>query len=244
MENSSQPNKFYITVGIITIFVLFSIIMYILYDIVKEKQKYIDMYKQSQSELQVIKNKDGTETAKNESISGVDIKDFVNAIFKDSAMIELQQLVKENNRNIKKGGSATNFGTQTTIDKSSTTYVTYENDSFPIYTSNYKDKWIDYTILASKDSIKLNQKIFNKYSLVVGREKVKVDGKLFKQWKPYSYVTNHNPYTSTETLKSYQVELDKPKRLGLGVNLGYSLTPVGLLPSIGIGLNYNVIELK
>jgi len=86
----------------------------------------------------------------------------------------------------------------------------------------------------------LNLKVKNRYDIVIGFEKTK----MFKPKKPYVIVTNHNPYSMTKDLRTYQVKGYEPKRFGIGLNAGYG---IGLdlkpQPYIGVGLNFNIIEL-
>ena len=42
--------------------------------------------------------------------------------------------------------------------------------------------------------------------------------------------------TVTQTLRG------KPKRWGVGIHAGYGMTPRGLQPYIGVGLNYNILD--
>jgi len=193
------------------------------------------------SELEISENKLGEEVAKREIIQTNNIKDFLQLqVGQDSILMELQGLVKEYKKILNKGGSATIYEGETNIDKSSITNITYNNDSLPIYNSVFNDEWINYSIISKKDSTNLSLKVKNKYDIVIGFERTKI----FKPKKPYVIVTNHNPYSMTKDLRTYQVKGYKPKRFGIGlstgIGIGLNLKPQ---PYIGLGLNYSIIEL-
>ena len=74
------------------------------------------------------------------------------------------------------------------------------------------------------------------------------DGKWYT-WnrKMYAEVTNYNPYTTIITMKAYSVKAPKKKRLGIGVNVSYGIplnVPLRTAFIVGVGLQYNIIELK
>jgi len=182
------------------------------------------------SKLEISKNKLGQEVAKREVIETYNTKMFTRMELQDSTLKDLQKLVKDNRNLIKNFGSATILEGETTIDNSTITNIYQDKDSNVLYKSKFNNEWIDYTIMARKDTTSLNLKFTNKYDIVLGYEK---QG-LFKKRKPYANVTNHNPYTKTKELRTYQVK-QKPQRFTLGVQAGYGITKGGLSPYVGIG---------
>ena len=53
--------------------------------------------------------------------------------------------------------------------------------------------------------------------------------------------SDKNPYTKVKSLQNIVIQ-DKPKRFGIGLQVGYGLTVNGLSPTISIGINYNLIK--
>ena len=91
----------------------------------------------------------------------------------------------------------------------------------------------------NKDSTHFDLKITNKYSVIVGEE-----GKR-KKARPFVDVINYNPYSSTDTLRTYQVSMKKqrPKRFGIGINGGVTLnSSLKIKPYVGVGLSYNFVR--
>jgi hypothetical protein len=53
-------------------------------------------------------------------------------------------------------------------------------------------------------------------------------------------VTSDNPHFIVSEIRSLKVEVPKPKKLGIGFQIGYGVTKQGLSPVISVGLNYNL----
>lgn len=189
------------------------------------------------SKLELSENKLGQEVAKREIIETYNTKMFTRMELQDSTLKDLQKLVKDNRKLIKNSGSATILEGETIIDNSTITNIYQDKDSNVVYKSTFKNEWIDYTIMAKKDTTSLNLKFINKYDIVLGYEK---QG-LFKKKKPYANVTNHNPYTKTKELRTYQVK-QKPQRFTLGLQAGYGITTDGLRGYIGVGGGLTLIK--
>jgi len=215
-----------------------SILLYILLSV--KTSRYNDMsnvVSAVNSEISRYRDKYNREVTKREAIETTDINNFLRFKTTDSLILELQNTVNDFKKEIKRGGSATVFEGETNIDKSSVTNVFYK-DSNAVYTTLYNDKWVDYNIVATKDSTLLNFKVKNKYSVVIGREKIS----LFKSL-PYAKVTNYNPYSSVKDTRTYRIKL-KDKKIGIGPNVSYGITS-DFTPKIyiGVGLQYNIIKL-
>jgi hypothetical protein len=64
--------------------------------------------------------------------------------------------------------------------------------------------------------------------------------------KPFVNVTTPNSYIDVISIKSYSTDVSKPKRIGIGAQVGYGISlnkePV-LAPYIGLGISYNFIRL-
>lgn len=189
------------------------------------------------SKLELSKNKLGQEVAKREIIETYNTKMFTRMELQDSTLKDLQKLVKDNRKLIKNSGSATILEGETIIDNSTITNIYQDKDSNVVYKSAFKNEWIDYTIMAKKDTTSLNLKFTNKYDIVLGYEK---QG-FFKKKKAYANVTNHNPYTKTKELRTYQVK-QKPQRFTIGLQVGYGITTDGLRGYIGVGGGLTLIK--
>ena len=188
------------------------------------------------------KTKDSLNHAKIQVIKTQRINDFLELENKDSLILELKKEVKKHKKNITTGGnSITIFETNTNIKNSSKTKIVSDTlKNYPKYKSNINiDDWVIGNVFANKDSTKINLKIKNAYSVVIGSEK---QG-LFKKTKPYVEVINKNPFSETKSLRTYQVSLPKQKRFSLGISVNYGIGKgFEFQPFIGIGIQYNLIR--
>lgn len=89
---------------------------------------------------------------------------------------------------------------------------------------------------------RVNLQVHDKLNIV---HKKDADGRMFVE------ITNENPFSKIESLRSYYKTEDKPKilannkpkRFSVGPNLSYGLNYKGeFLPYLGIGVQYNVIR--
>lgn len=213
--------------------------------------------------LNSYKTKDGTQVSKIQLIQTEKLNDFLKINSKDSIIQQLQKEVQKNKKKIGKTGSVIIIGNTTNVDYSDSTSISMrdtvtKNDTvylYPEYSSLIKlgkrlntnsDYWVSGKIKSNKDSTNLDILISNNYTVVIGQERKKGFKNLFKPKIPFVEITNENPFTETKTLRAYQVKYPKPKRLGIGFQVGYGLIldkkPI-FKPYIGIGLNYNIIQI-
>lgn len=204
------------------------------------------MYKDATRDAKIYRDKFNRSVAEVKSIKTQNIKDFTEAIFTDSAMIRLQELVQENQKLLKKGGTANNFSSGTTIDKGTVnnTYVTSTGDT--ARESLYSDDWINYSILSLPDSTYLSLKTRDEYSVVNGYEKdpdKKGLKRLFaRRDVPYSIVKSSSPYSAITEMKTYSTEMTKPSRFGFDAQIGITWTGTKFGPYAGAGIGYRIIE--
>lgn len=164
-----------------------------------------------------------------------DRQTLLNTQKNDSLYKELQSIVKEH----KKLLNATVLATQTTINNVYPTTVTYDNDSAPVYSSSYKNKWIDYSITASKDTTKLSLVANDSLSIINEWERRKINGK----WKkvPVSKVTNYSPYSATKNYYVYSTTMPRDKKFGLcigpGAGAGVVYANGQFYPGFNAGIN-------
>lgn len=188
--------------------------------------------------LVISKNKEGEMVAKMSAYQTQRTKDFIDFATKDSLTIELQKEVKDMKRYLRKNGSVTKFSTSTEVDTKVPTEVSNSTGEYPTYNSKFNlDNWVFGDISASKDSTRINLQVKNDYSVVVGREPTGFLG--LGVGKPFVQVTNKNKYSSTKTLKTYNVSFPKPKRIGIGPHVGLDVT--GKV-TLGISVNYDLIQ--
>lgn len=207
------------------------------------------------------RTKDGLQVAKISLIETEKTKQFLEIQSKDTEIVKLQEKVKKNKKRLGNSGSVTTISNTTDITGSDTTYITSKdtiirNDTifiYPEYSSIIKKGlrkdstyWVIANTKANKDSTTIGISLSNSYIVVIGSEKRKGFKALFKPKIPFVEVTNENPFTETKTIKAYQVKAPKPKRLGIGFTIGYGLIldkkPI-FKPYIGIGIQYNIIQL-
>jgi len=122
--------------------------------------------------------------------------------------------------------------TQTKIKTTAPTIIK-ETVTDTVYLSyiNMQD-WITGTIEARKDSTTIDLQIKNEYSVQIGREK-----HFFKKDKLYAEVTNKNPFTEIETIKTYDIHYPKRQFIQLGTFLGVSTDLKGnISPVVGVGV--------
>lgn len=218
------------------------VLMVALFLSLKTCQTNKDLLNQSNSSLitlndtlTVYKNKKGLWEAKSSVVEMSDPLLFTKFKTKDTTLRDLQKLVKENIKNI---NSATILTTETNVTTKVPTKVTeyvYINDTiYPVYQGLIdKEGWILGSVLARKDSISTDFKVKNEYSVVVKKEK----------GVNYAVVTNHNPYTQTKELKTFNVSVPKPSKIGLGATVGYGMTIDGdFKPFVGVGITYNILR--
>jgi len=225
------------------------------------KKDYVSTINALQDTMNTYRTKDGVQVTRISLIETEKASMFLDIKSKDAVIVKLQEEVKENKKRLGKSGSVTVITNTTELKTVDTTYVTSKdtiirNDTvfvYPEYSSLIKkgfrkdsSYWITANVKANKDSTSFELGIQNSYVVVLGREKAKGFKALFKPAIAFAEVTNENPYTSTKTIRSYQVKVSKPKRFGIGIHVGYGLIldkkPV-FRPYIGIGFQYNIIQI-
>lgn len=193
------------------------------------------------------KNKHGEDVATISVLQLQSAKDFLKVSSKDVEIQELQQVVKDYKSKLKKpGSSATNFTATTKVTNTGKTTVTPRDTVkvgeityvYPQYSDSLLNEWIEYRASMNKDSAKLDLKVNNKYSVIIGEE-----GGLFKKKRAFVDVVNYNPYSTVEKIRTFQVSQPRPKRFGLGMSVGVAINPnLKFTPYLGIGLQYNFIK--
>lgn len=222
----------------------------------KEKDALL---KTSTADVIFYKDKYGKEVALTEQLKVENANTFLKLKSSDSLIVALQLLVKDNKDKLSGNSSATIIKTEGSIKKNTSTIVTkdkdkdkgkeneIEFDNFPTYSTKFKDKWTEYSIIADKDSISVDFRYVDKYSLVLGKEKDKslsLFTRLFSKKIDYAWVTTESPYSKIKETKTLQVTVPKEPKLSLGIQAGYGFSKdLQPAPYIGIGVSYKLISL-
>ena len=207
-----------------------------------------NLYNSSQDTIKFWKNKDGENVARIFVLSSEKLGDFLKMKTKDDTIIRLQALVKEYKKQIHNQGSATILQTITEYD---TTYVTnnlLDTIYFPTTTilDSISNRWINTKFGFDRGNTIFSLRVDNLYSVVIGEE----SRGLFRKKEPFVEVTNHNPFTKTSMIRTYQVTQTKHSKWGIGPNISVSASPYykdgtfgfQFTPTIGIGFQYNLIN--
>lgn len=220
--------SFIILLGITFLFVW--LFIYMSYRYLENKQYYNNYIDSINDSVLIWKDKYNKEHAKISIIETNSVKQFLQLNSKDSIIKELQSLV--NSYKSKGLQNATIIKTETSID----TILINKKDSIFYHTDVNLNGWIYGYINTFVDSTQINLKVKNDYSIVQG-----IDRSGFKR-KPYVEIINHNPYSETKVLRTYQIKSNE-KRFSIGPQIGYGLV-INNKPSfyVGIGLQYNLIS--
>lgn len=173
-------------------------------------------------------------------------EDMENIVTRDEEINKLKKLVQEYKDKLDQTGSVTT-GLITTIAKLKSPTIVYHKDTiitdsivyvYPTYYTNIdssQNRWIQYEISASKDTIHNSTIVHNEFDMIVGYDK-----------KAKSHFTNliiHNPYSDVKSLRTYQKVPSLQKRWGIGPIGGMGLN--GQLKRdwfVGVGLSYDLIK--
>lgn len=205
---------------------------------IKEENK---IYQNLNDSITFYKDKLGRTHAEYSILKGEKIDLLTNIKTKDSTIIELQKLVKNNKSNLNNGGDAIIVHTVDTITKTTLTSIIPLKDSCDVeYITSFKDKWLDYKIQAKRDTTLLKLELINQYSVIIGSKR----DKWYHKKQAFVDVVNDNPYDKIKTVRAYQVE-DKTKnqKIIIGLQAGYGITIKGLSPYVGIGITYKLFGL-
>lgn len=162
---------------------------------------------------------------------------FLQIKSKDSTILRLQNLVSKYKKEISKGGSVTIIKDSIYVYKEKDITLSKDTIVFSqsVLLDSVKDKWIDATFGFNMGKSLFRASVVNDYEIIIGRDS--------KTKKSFVEVKNNNPYARVNTLKTYRKTLPNDKKFGLGFYVGCGLnSDIKIRPSIGISLNYNIIE--
>lgn len=198
--------------------------------------------------LRTYVGKDGENRARISRIETARAKDFLAIRTKDTEIIFLQGEVKRYMGEIKNGGSVTVVEVVGDYDTTVPTIVEITKDpKFPIYSGDSKDafgEWAHITSRATKDSTTYKFTTKDKFTAVLGEEPTGFLG--LGSGKPFVDITNHNPYSTTKSVRTYSVSDKKPKRFAIGATGAFGATylngNIGIGGTVGIGGTYTFIR--
>jgi len=110
-------------------------------------------------------------------------------------------------------------------------------DSLNQTTYNYKNRWLEMSLNTRDSMLNYNYNVeftktkYTKGNWLVGR-------------KEYVDLSLSDPHAQIEGVQTFTIPPEKPKRLGLGLQIGYRYDVLqnAVSPSIGLGLSYNFIR--
>lgn len=210
-----------------------------------DKQKSAqDLYNATQDTLRVTVNKLGQQTASISVLKAADTKQFLKLKTQDSTILHLQDVVKDYKGRL---ATATVLSNTTSDVGTTATVVSFPDTSgnetkdilYPIYETQWNERWSVGSIRASRDSISRDIKVKNEYEITQGEEK----RGLFKPRILTVNVKNLNPNTETVELRVFTVDVPN-KRFSFGVQAGYGvlLNGTGTGPYIGVGGSWTILK--
>lgn len=220
------------------------------YDNLKYKlNEQTNLIKSLNDTTQFWKDKDSLNHAKISVIETDKVNSFLEVQNLKGENKDLQNLVKNyKNKLTKPGNSATNIKTETKYDTSFITNTQVDSNSNycnDTINDTINNNWIHATYQSyfrskSERLTNFSLSINQDYSVIIGEDR---QG-LFKPTKTFVEVLNHNPYTRTNVVKTYQVSQTRVKRVVIGPQFGYGIS----IPTFnqgfyfGIGGQYKLFE--
>jgi len=208
-------------------YVIIVILILLYFRSCESKKELATAYTAAADTLSITKNKLGQETAQKELIQTENKKAFLNMEAQNEEIAELQKVVKKLRGKNVAATILTNATERDIVILTDTILLTDTVGSvvYPIYKYTKLTEWEDFNISASKDSVSMDYKIYNKFIITQSMEKT---GGLFSKRVPSIVVKNENPYTVTKNLQSFRIECNckKPMWFGIGAGLGFLGTVV------------------
>lgn len=104
------------------------------------------------------------------------------------------------------------------------------------------DQWWNETgTITAKGYLESDSLSFVSEPMIAVGHKKKTFKTLFKREELVIVYRDKNPYAHIKELENIVIQ-DKPRRFGIGLQVGYGITNSGLSPTISIGINYNLIK--
>ena len=217
-------------------FLIIIVLSYIIFSIFTAS-KYKDLQKVNDyliDSLKIERNELSQEIAKRKNLEVENEKQLLEIKTKDSTVIKLQKEVKKYKG---KAQAAVVIKNKTVIKEKLKTKVVRDSiNKKDVYIAKINKPFLNGQIIAKFDSIYLDIEALNKYTIIIGK---KSNG-WFKKRTSEIVFKSENPDTKTLDLRSVIIR-HKPKRFSLGIFVGYDYR---LRPTFGIGLTYNILNIK
>lgn len=211
----------------------------------KEYGELQTLHSNSISEIEFYKDKDSLNGARINVLQSENIELFTSLSIKDSSIIALQEIVKENKRYLKNRGNVSTIDSNTDTNVVAPTEIIYQlKDSFPTYKSSFNlGGWVYGNSIATKDSTYLDLKVKNSFRLVIGEEPQGFLG--LGKAIPFADIKALNPYSEIKSFRTYQVTKPNRKNFSLGpsLNVGVDLTGK-IYTTIGVSLQPDKLTIK
>lgn len=147
--------------------------------------------------------------------------------------VEIQRLQAEVNKyknQIKEGSSVTIFDSGTKVD--TTLNVNRRNDG-AIEANSTDGKWYSVkNIIVPNGESRTQLEVRNEYTIALVEE----------EGKSLIKIKNQNPFSMEGEIRSYQPLPKEPKKISIGVGLGYNPITGTVFPNVGV--NYKIIDIR
>ncbi len=181
-----------------------------------------------------VENKLGEQSKKARTLELSSEKALLAIQSKDKEVQRLQKVVKKYKKEIRGGGSVTVIKDSIAIKDS--IVGTVDSSGTTTFLITEPNNWYYGSLKVNKTLGEIQIGFRNEYTVIIEYER---KGLLKKV--PYTLVTNLNPYSDIQNIKSFKTTIPK-RRISLSIQGGYGITKDGLSPYIGIGLGYSLIR--
>ncbi len=236
MDTLMKPKKMKKYSGLLVAALVMAILwmIFLIYKSQMDKFEDLKLENSTLTDSLIIKRlENGQQTAMINVLQADRVQDLLKIKSKDSVINKLQVEVQRYKKEIKKGGSVTVVGNSTNVT-GTTPIIPADTSQASIapFSFTFSDKWIYLSGKGLNDSLDFDLKVKNEYTIAIGYEKK----------KPFVEITNHNPYTETSYLRTFEVKVPKASRFGLGLQAGYGISKNGLSPYVGIGGQFTILR--
>lgn len=182
-----------------------------------------------------VENKLGEQSKKARTLELSSEKALLAIQSKDKEVQRLQKVVKKYKKEIRGGGSVTVI-TDTVVIRDTIQGVVDSTGAIN-FAITEPNNWYYGSFKVNKTLGELQIGFRNEYTVIIGYERKG----LFKK-VPYTLVTNLNPYSDIQNIKSFKTTIPK-RRFNLSIQAGYGVTGEGFLRYyMGLGLGYSLVR--
>jgi hypothetical protein len=231
-----MEKKLKITIGVLIVLLIFSVLTCTNYS--SKSSENEELIEALNDTMETWRDKNNSSHSKIQIIETTNPKDFLKLKLQDQEIIELQKEVEKYKSWLSNQGSVTIFKNITKFDTIYQTKLIPSEFNDSTFIAEIHNEWIQTKFGYRNVSTFYNLMVYNKYSVVLGEDK---EG-FFKKSKSFVEITNHNPYSETTSLRTYQVT-QKKKHFSIGPQLGLGITSdVQFNFYVGVGIQYSLIK--